>query len=294
MSLRTTGQGSPIRAIALGASMLAVVIAYVAMAYGLDVASVPTEVKLAGGDRPADLGVYVWPQSIDVVNATMQLRVDFTPQDGLRGDRIDAPDRDLRVMVSDGRNVHEVAFKAQQPMASLSTDLDLASGAFVYYPFDRYQAQLRITTAAALAGDSAPPPLTQAVTVWQGMAGFVLTAALGKSEAGTGESSLTIDARRSDAIIFFALAAYGAMAVLGLGSFAIGALVFLRRRKLDIPLIGALAAMVFAVPALRTALPGAPPLGGRADMLVFLWAVLAAVIGLLLLIGTWAAEGPRP
>ena len=49
-------------------------------------------------------------------------------------------------------------------------------------------------------------------------------------------------------------------------------------------LIGSLAAIAFALPVLRNALPGSPPLGVEADMWVFLWAELAAVLALALLV----------
>ncbi len=51
-----------------------------------------------------------------------------------------------------------------------------------------------------------------------------------------------------------------------------------------------MAAVAFALPVLRNALPGAPPLGVRLDMFVFLWAELAAVIALGLLVFSWARE----
>ena len=41
-------------------------------------------------------------------------------------------------------------------------------------------------------------------------------------------------------------------------------------------------------------LPGSPPLGVEADMWVFLWAELAAVLALALLVFKWAKAGPRP
>jgi hypothetical protein len=47
------------------------------------------------------------------------------------------------------------------------------------------------------------------------------------------------------------------------------------------------------MPVLRNALPGAPPLGVRADMFVFLWAEVAAVIGIALVTLDWARTGPR-
>lgn len=74
----------------------------------------------------------------------------------------------------------------------------------------------------------------------------------------------------------------------------ISSLVFLGGRRIEVTLIGALGAMIFALPALRNALPGAPPLGVRADILIFFWAELGAVIALCLFISAWARQGSRP
>ena len=59
-------------------------------------------------------------------------------------------------------------------------------------------------------------------------------------------------------------------------------------------MIGSLAAITFALPVLRNALPGSPPPGVEADMWVFLWAELAFVLALALLVFKWAKAGPRP
>jgi hypothetical protein len=59
-------------------------------------------------------------------------------------------------------------------------------------------------------------------------------------------------------------------------------------------LVGALAAIVFALPVVRNALPGSPPLGVEADLWVFLWTELAAVLALALQVFKWAKSGPRP
>jgi hypothetical protein len=56
------------------------------------------------------------------------------------------------------------------------------------------------------------------------------------------------------------------MALLGLSRLTIGALVFLGIRRIETTLIASLGSMIFAVPALRSALPGVPPLGGHADV----------------------------
>jgi len=91
-----------------------------------------------------------------------------------------------------------------------------------------------------------------------------------------------------------AIAVYAAMAVIGLRKLTIDALAFPGIRRIEATLTGSLAAIVFAVPALRTALPGVPPLGGHADVLVFVWVELAVIPGLMLFVITRARRGPRP
>jgi hypothetical protein len=74
----------------------------------------------------------------------------------------------------------------------------------------------------------------------------------------------------------------------------ISSLVFLGVRRIEVTLIGVLGAMIFALPALRNALSGARPLGVRADILIFFWAELGAVIALCLFISAWARQGSLP
>jgi hypothetical protein len=130
------------------------------------------------------------------------------------------------------------------------------------------------------------------MTVWEGALGFHLRTT---EETGLnpGEVRLTLRIRRSGAFALFAFAAYGAMVVLASCALGIGLVTFVDLRRAEATLVGALAAVAFALPVLRNALPGAPPLGVRADMFVFLWTQLAAVIGLALVSFSWARAGPR-
>jgi hypothetical protein len=85
----------------------------------------------------------------------------------------------------------------------------------------------------------------------------------------------------------------GAMLVLGCCAIVVGALTFIDVRPAETSLIGSLAAIAFALPVLRNAFPGSPPLGVAADMWVFLWAELATVLALALVVFKWAKSGPR-
>lgn len=108
------------------------------------------------------------------------------------------------------------------------------------------------------------------------------------------ELQLQFAISRTGAVSFFGLAIYSAMLVMMVCALTISSLVFLGVRRIEVTLIGALGAMIFALPALRNALPGAPPLGVRADILIFFWAELGAVIALCLFISAWARQGSRP
>ena len=112
--------------------------------------------------------------------------------------------------------------------------------------------------------------------------------------ADPNDVQLTTTIARSGAFALFALCAYRAMLVLGSCALAIGILTFTDVRRPEATLIGALAAITFALPVLRNALPGSPPLGVAADMWVFLWTELAAVLALCAL-GFQMGEGwPTP
>ncbi|MBV8591718.1 MAG: DUF4436 family protein [Acetobacteraceae bacterium] len=160
----------------------------------------------------------------------------------------------------------------------------------VHYPLDRYHADLMLQ---AFESDNAAPepgrPIGQEVTVWEGLLGYRFKAHQAP-DTPPDSISLRFDLERAGAHIFFALAAYGAMIVLACNSLAITFLVALGRRRPEPTLIGAVAALVFALPALRNNIPGPPPLGVWADLAVFLWAELATVIGSALLVLSWARQ----
>jgi Domain of unknown function (DUF4436) len=129
--------------------------------------------------------------------------------------------------------------------------------------------------------------------MWEGVLGYGLHTT---SQAGhdPNDVQLTTAIARSGAFALFALCAYGAMVVLGCCAIVVGALTFIDVRPAETSLIGSLAAIAFALPVLRNALPGSPPLGVAADMWVFLWTELATVLALALVVFKWAKAGPSP
>ncbi len=166
-------------------------------------------------------------------------------------------------------------------------------GALENYPIDRYEGTLRIRAVEGkqpAAGAAVPVRLT----TWEEIAGWEVATAQNDPAAGENAGlSLTVRAQRPAAQVFFAFVLFGSMILIAVSALTIGGLPFIGARKIEATLISALGAMVFAVPALRNVLPGAPPLGVRADAFVFLWVQLAVILGLTLFVATWARRALR-
>lgn len=242
-----------------------------------------------GATPPLD--IYLELLSVDPVREAIAVRLDFSTNSGPYGRHFPGSSPvDLAVHVSDGSEVQEVRLQAGQPTPSTTLQLDV-TGAVENYPLDQYSGRLSIRASQGKDLASAlPTPVL--LTTWQAIPGWAV--AISRDESARGETglALTITAHRPHAQVYFALMLYGAMVLIAGSALTIGSMIFLGVRKIEATLVSALAAMVFAVPALRNVLPGAPPLGVRADAFVFLWVQLAVILGLTLFVATWARRGP--
>ena len=278
---------------AIGTIAILLIVGYVSLLRYFHVSEMPVErdlgAKSAVGPIPQ---IYIEPISIDALNAAMQMRVTFAPSGLLYGERLAPTARRLRLVITHDKGVEELAIEANARPPTASFEVDLNGGSVADYPFDSYRADLRVQLLEDASPDIAEArPLEAKVTVWEGVLGFHLRSAE-HSGSVPGAVKLSIEIRRGGALILFAVGAYSAMVVLGCCALAIGLITFVDVRRAEATLIGAIAAIAFAMPVLRNALPGAPPLGVRADMFVFLWTEVAAVIGLALVTLDWARTGP--
>ncbi len=289
--LRTSSQ----RFLILCVIALVAVPGYAVVLLVFDIAAEPSERRfLPTAATVGQLGIYLEPIAVDAINNSMTFRISFTPDNKLRGLRPDSPNRDLVTVVVSGDTVDQYVLRAHEKMPAANFTVDLNDGSVRGYPLDRYRAYLRIQVSEGTSGNFlGDHPLPTAVTIWQGTLGFQVIARE-VARVSPGDLHLGFEIRRLGALRFFALASYGAMTLLALTSLTIGSLVFLGHRRLEATLTSALGAIIFALPALRNALPGSPPLGVRADMLIFLWAVLASVIGFALFVVAWVRSGSKP
>jgi Domain of unknown function (DUF4436) len=279
------------RLLAVGIAVLMLTAAYLLALSRFHVLEVPRERNFAAaGDGAEPAGeVYLEPLSIDALNDAMLIRAYLMPVSSASKDTYAGPGKDLTAFIIHDKTVEEVKLTAADHVATSTFEVNLNEGSVSHYPLDSYAAELAVDLMDAKSSLKVPVQ----VTVWEGVLGYRLhTTAEAGADPHTAGISIAI--RRSGAFALFALCAYGAMVLLGLSALAIGILVFAEVRQVDATLIGALAAVAFALPALRSALPGSPPLGVQADVWVFLWAELAVVLALGLVVFQWARAGPHP
>ena len=272
------------RLLAAGMVLLALMAAYVLMLRYFRVSELPREQHFGAAGAIEPMGqVYVEPLSVDALNEEMQVRVYLSPSLSRAEDGYAVTDRDLTVIVTHDKIATEVKLASADHLAAATFDVGLDDGSVNDYPLDAYRAHLRVRL---LDGKSALE-LPVGVTIWEGLLGFTLHTT-GQPGRNPDDVELTTVITRSGAFAMFALCEYGAMVVLACSALTVGLLIFGGARRPDAGFIGALAAIVFALPAFRSALPGSPPLGVEADLWVFLWTELATVLALALLVFKWA------
>jgi hypothetical protein len=283
-------RGRRIRLLAVAIAVLLLTAAYVVTLSRFRVSDLPGERHFGAADAVEAAGeVYFEPVGIDAFNDAIQLRAYLMPTVVASDDAHPASDRDLTLLVTHDRTVEELRLPVGDHMTSTTFEVDLNEGSVTNYPLDSYVARV---TARLMEGKS-PVRLPARVTMWEGLLGYSLHTT-SEAAADPNDVQLKIAIARSGAFALFAICAYGAMVLLACSALVMCFLTFAEVRPAETGLIGSLAAMAFALPALRDALPGSPPLGVEADMWVFLWAELAVVLSLGLVVFKWARAGPSP
>ncbi len=283
-------RGRVMRLLAIGIVLLALTAGYLVMLSRFRVSELPGEQHFGAADSVEPGGeVYLEPIGIDALNDAMQMRAYLMPSVSASKNAHAASDRDLTLLVAHDKTVEEVKLAAGDHIATSTFEIDLNEGSVSRYPLDSYVTRFGVQ----LMDGKSSLRLPARVTVWEGVLGYSLHTT-SQPGADPDDVELTIAIARSGAFALFALCAYAAMVVLACCALAVGIVTFAGVRQAEATLIGALAAIAFALPVLRNALPGSPPLGVQADMWVFLWTELAVVLALALLVFRWARAGPSP
>ncbi|MBN8929322.1 MAG: hypothetical protein BGO51_20400 [Rhodospirillales bacterium 69-11] len=234
--------------------------------------------------------VYAEVMAVDPVRSAIELRVDFGAGGGRTGLHFPvAPARDMMVEIVDGESEQDIALRAGQPNPTETLFLGLGAGRLQAYPFDRYEGEIALNVHDGLRPDG--PVLPFRVLVADSLAAWEVHTREVPVADGEPGIALRFEVRRPPLQRLLAVTLYAAIGVMALIAAAVSTLLTLGVRRADTTFASVLAAMVFTIPAIRNTMPGAPPFGVAADMLVFLWAEILVVLSLGLVVLTWARRG---
>jgi hypothetical protein len=233
---------------------------------------------------------------LDPIRFEAVLQVTVRPGPELHGLRASAPASDIVLTIRSGDIVQDLVFPANQAMTTREIRVELEEGTIQRYPFDRYTTTVYWTARQGNLSERGPiiPIRMRSYATSPGFSAHLTDGRSNARSTSFAGVALAIDATRPVLIRWFATMLYISMLVVGIGALVVGSLMLARIRRVEPPLLGALAGMMFAVPVIRNALPGGPPVGITADLMVFLWSEIAVVTGLSLGIISWARFGNKP
>ena len=257
-----------------------------------NVAEQPGEQQFGAIPAEARIAIYVQSMSIDPVNEAMRMRITVMPPLSHERSSADVTDRELAVLVRHDGQVERVVTTRGQPYPEFEIGLNLNRGNIRDYPLDTYFVEIGLS-CSGIGQTVLPASLPLHVVSWEGILGYNVR---GRqiAEETSDEILLRFTVDRTGANKFFVCTIYAAILFLQGLVLTIGALVFIGIRKIEVTMIGALVAIVFTLPVIRNTLPGSPPLGIRADVAIFFWAELSAILALGLFVAAWARRGAPP
>ncbi|WP_439693554.1 DUF4436 family protein [Curtobacterium sp. SP.BCo] len=234
-----------------------------------------TEVPVSGSNSASGnyMTLRMSVQDVDLSNRVMQANVLPIPHGSFTGEKAGEISKPLRIEVSSGGvTTSVVTFPGQSVVDATSLTLTLDRGD-TSYPFDQPFANFQLSVQNDDSGEAVPfrVDMSNSARPW------VMNAVRSASEQQSDRTlvPMQIDGHRdtlSVVIVSFYILAIlftTLMAVVTIGSAIL-------RRKLEFANVIWLSATLLSFPALRSAMPGAPPIGTTLDF-VFLFPCLALV-----------------
>jgi hypothetical protein len=239
------------------------------------------------GNFKEGIGVSARVIAVDPGADAMTVRLEFVPLGSFaRTQIVLAKQVSLFISTAKGRSVIE--YKPGQVMSPTEATVALNDGQLLDYPFDRYKSALLVF---ASSGD-ADVPVTMQVTT--GFNGFRVDT---KPRMFQGQGYPEFTLKRATTTIFWALFVDVIFWAVAATALMLAVRLAESRRKFEAGFTGFLAALLFAFPAVRNALPGSPPIGALNDFLAFFWTeaiVALALVGLLVAYAARRLPGSAP
>jgi hypothetical protein len=231
------------------------------------------------------------PQAVDPGSGKATIHLVFTPQGAGLVDDKGRMVANARVVVVSSLGVQEAKFMAGDPVGQFDAVIGI-DGEEANYPFDVHTGFLDISAETFVVDPDGSEVSGDEVAIGVqglgGVNGWDTTMDLDSGMSTTPFAVVTF--HRAFSTQVFALLLLGLSVILALCSVVAGVLVGSNRRRLEVTMLSWAAALLFALPLLRNYLPNAPPVGASIDIYVYLWVIVAAVTGLVMLVVAWIRQ----
>lgn len=231
------------------------------------------------------------PQAVDPGTGKATVHLAFSPQGGGLVDENGRMIANTRIVVISSLGVQEAKFMAGDAVGQFDAVIGI-DGEQANYPFDVHTGFLDLSAETFEVNPDGSEVTVEEVAIGVqglgGVNGWDTTMDLDPGMSGAPLSVVTF--HRAFSTQVFALLLLGLSIILALCSVIAGVLVGTNRRRLEVTMLSWAAALLFALPLLRNYLPNAPPVGASIDIYVYLWVIVAAVTGLVMLVVAWIRQ----
>ena len=241
------------------------------------------------GDSDNALTLTMQVARIDLVQEVVRLRVLPSVKGRLAGVSARQPSRDIDLTLDTVGAPRTISFKRRRFMRPFVLEVPLTEGRLVMFPMDQYEG----TIHAEASGSATPGAEVERVPVVVelnplGQAMQITPQLTRRSESG--DTVLRLSLKRLLPVVVFIWFMAIVSAMLSLTVVLVVVSVLTGRRKPELAMLGWMTALLFALPAVRNSLPGAPPLGAVIDYGSFFWAEALGGVSLMILVGLWFAH----
>jgi uncharacterized protein DUF4436 len=282
------------RPLLIAATALAVIIAIVA--YVLVINSFSSDAKkqsrpfLSGENIEDGILVDATVLSVDPAKGEMTVRLEFEPKGSFAGEAGELT-QPVNLLVSSTTNTTRT-FEPGKLMSPTDVNLSLFDGQVTSYPFDKYKAELEIEMSVAGANLAQQETVPTTVGVIAAVHGFRIDPSNAKGSQA--DHFINLHVKRAVSTLFFAIFVMALLWALALAALAVSLILTFLHREIPVPIFAFFAALLFAFPAIRNALPGTPPIGSLDDYIAFFWTEAIVAVALLVVVTVWTIRQARP
>ena len=276
----------------LGLIAVIVAVVYGLVAYAYDAQGSLQTTGGAAADATPGLTVTVEPLEMNAVTsqATVRLTFKVTDPNLTDGTRLT---QNLRVDLQSAAGDQEFRFPVGTVASPQSATIGL-DGEIAYYPFDTHAGDMTLAADTfQKAADGSPESVDSVYVTAQASGGVSGWATTVDSQDLPGSANVGLTFNRAFSTQVFALMLLVLAVSLAVATVVVAFLVASQRRRAEIGLMSWTAALLFALPALRTFMPNSPPIGAAIDIYVYLWVMAGAIAAAIIMIVSWVRQSGR-